>query len=388
MAQRCDNAKFLKDHWQACCPAHDDTTPSLSITPTAETVLIYCHAGCTLEAITAALGMTPADLYPTNATPRTNSKSRIAAVYDYVDADGNLMHQTVRFTPKKFRQRRPNPSQPGAYLWNLKDITLVLYHLPDVLQAVQRGDTIYVAEGEKDVETPCAMGLVATCNPMGAKYWKSSYSETLRGAHAIILPDNDKAGEECVAKLTRSLAGVVASLKVIRLPELPLKGDVTDWVQAGGTRAQLEALVALAVPDMTQSPGQGPAGGVTRQPEPDEPWPTPPGQPTKTHNRDEVTMDTVVPAQVEWLWWPYLSLGNLAMLDGEPGVGKSLLTLTIAAVLSRGWNLPDQQGKLTMSTGSPSHTLLLSAEDSLTNTMRPRLESAEADCSKVVALVG
>ena len=83
-----------------------------------------------------------------------------------------LVHQTVRLTPKAFRQRRPDPVHPGAWLWNLEGVEPVLYHLPQVIEAIQRGEPIYVVEGEKDAEALQALGLTATCNAMGAGKWR------------------------------------------------------------------------------------------------------------------------------------------------------------------------------------------------------------------------
>jgi len=80
----------------------------------------------------SALGMKVKDLYPTNTKPKNNQR-RIVKVYDYVDAAGHLVHQTVRYEPKKFLQRRPDPARSGKYLWNLKGITPVLYHVPGFL---------------------------------------------------------------------------------------------------------------------------------------------------------------------------------------------------------------------------------------------------------------
>ena len=100
------------------------------------------------------------------------------------------------------------------------------------------------------------------------------------------------------------------------------------------------------------------------------------------------TMDTVEAQPITWLWWPYIGVGKLCMLDGDPGVGKSLLMTQIAASLSRGDPLPDQQGQPTLPTDSPHATLLLSTEDGLADTLKPRLVAAAADCSKVHVLTG
>jgi hypothetical protein len=99
-----------------------------------------------------------------------------------------------------------------------------------------------------------------------------------------------------------------------------------------------------------------------------------------------ISMDTVTRTPVTWLWWPYLAIGKLAMVDGDPGVGKSLLLTQIAAALSQSYPLPDQDGKVTFATGGPHTTVMLSTEDGLADTLKPRLDDAGADCSKVKVL--
>src|SRR5437763_1943940 len=86
---------------------------------------------------------------------------------------------------------------------------------------------------------------------------------------------------------------------------------------------------------------------------------------------------------VRWLWWPYLPRGKLALLDGDPGVGKSLLAIDLAARLSRGGPLPDGTPA-----GRPHVTLLLGAEDDAADTTRPRAEAAGADLDRVIAVTG
>jgi|SRR5215813_4395068 len=108
IAHRCQHARQTKDGWQACCPAHDDSTPSLSITVSSERVLLYCHARCSVNAIVGALGMTIADLRAVtsaNDYTATSNQRRIVQIYNYFDASGTLVHQTVRYEPKGFSQR-------------------------------------------------------------------------------------------------------------------------------------------------------------------------------------------------------------------------------------------------------------------------------------------
>jgi len=99
-----------------------------------------------------------------------------------------------------------------------------------------------------------------------------------------------------------------------------------------------------------------------------------------------VSMETVTRTPLTWLWWPYIAIGKLSMCDGDPGIGKSLLMTQIATALSKSYPLPDQDGTVTFATGGPHTTVMLSTEDGLADTLKPRLEDAGADCSKVKVL--
>jgi archaellum biogenesis ATPase FlaH len=119
----------------------------------------------------------------------------------------------------------------------------------------------------------------------------------------------------------------------------------------------------------------------------------PPGSNGSTHGGTVphaviVTMTDVEAKPVEWYWWPYIAIGTICMLDGDPGIGKSLLMTQLAASSSIGDPLPDQQGVPTLPTGEAHSTLLLSTEDSLAHTLKPRLEAAGADCSKIHVITG
>ena len=101
-----------------------------------------------------------------------------------------------------------------------------------------------------------------------------------------------------------------------------------------------------------------------------------------------VAWETVTPADVPWFWYPYIPLGMLTMLDGDPGIGKSLLTIALAAHLSQARPLPDVHGHLTMAIGACQATLFLAGEDSLAHTMVPRFLSCGGDPALVESLVG
>jgi RecA-family ATPase len=107
------------------------------------------------------------------------------------------------------------------------------------------------------------------------------------------------------------------------------------------------------------------------------------GAPDSGHHGRLVNLADVQPEVVRWLWPGRIPLGKLTMLDGDPGVLKSTMTLDLAARLSRGTTMPDGAAS---DLEGPRGTVLLTAEDGLADTIRPRLDAARADVSRVVAL--
>jgi putative DNA primase/helicase len=227
------------DGYIALCPAHDDNKQSLSI-KTAEdgAILVHCHAGCSAQSIVSALRITMKDLFPSNG----KSDNNIIATYNYHDAEGNLIYQVIRREGKGFTQCRPDGH--GGQIWNLKGITPTIYHLPDVMKAIQEGQTIYIPEGEKDCNSLYDIGLVATTNNGGAGKWRDNLSEYLKNANVVILPDNDDPGRKHAQQVADSLKGIASSVKVLELPGLKEKGDITDWLRQDGT---CERLLELAI---------------------------------------------------------------------------------------------------------------------------------------------
>lgn len=166
------------------------------------------------------------------------ARAPIVARYQYRDEQGRELFEVVRRADKSFAQRRRTTA---GYEWGLGDVRRVLYRLPELLAS--SNSVVFVAEGEKDVGTLEALGLVATCNPGGAGKWKPDYSVHLRGRDVIVLPDNDDVGRRHAEQVAASLSKHATRIKVLPLPGLPDHGDVTDWVAAGGTK---EALLRLA----------------------------------------------------------------------------------------------------------------------------------------------
>ena len=115
------------------------------------------------------------------------------------------------------------------------------YRLPQLKQAEH--DTVLIVEGEKDADALATLGLVATTNAGGAEKWSDELNLYFQDRDVYILPDNDEPGERHAARISDSLAGIACEIRIVRLPGLPDKGDVSDWLAAGGTADELGRLM-------------------------------------------------------------------------------------------------------------------------------------------------
>ena len=172
--------------------------------------------------------------------PVRRGRGRIVASYDYLGPDRKLVFQVTRWEPKTFTQRRPDGD--GGWINSVKDIELVPYHLPEILTA----EYVFIVEGEKDADALVALGLTATCNAQGAGKWRSEYNRWFAGKKVYILPDNDDPGQKHAQDVARHLSNVAEVVKIINLPGLQAKGDVSDWLKTGGSLDALLKLVETA----------------------------------------------------------------------------------------------------------------------------------------------
>jgi putative DNA primase/helicase len=231
--------------YTALCPFHNDQQrPNLRFNERGYRCMA-CDAKGSLRNLVQGLGL---------AEGGGDNDSPIAATYDYRDEQGKLLFQVVRKSPKAFSQRRP--AGAGGWTWNLNGTRRVLYRLPELL-AADPNVPVFLVEGEKDVDRLAALGLIATTNPGGAGKWRDEYSSALRGRRVVVLRDNDEAGSQHREQVARSLHGVAVEVRMLELPGLPEKGDVSDWLDAGGTAEELLTLAASAPlwePESTGAP--------------------------------------------------------------------------------------------------------------------------------------
>ena len=222
---------------KALCPFHDDLKASMTVWPEGNA---YCHAedrAWSLHELAELLGLT--------APTPTRTELTIEATYDYRDEAGELLFQVVRFQGKEIRQRRPHPSKPNEWLWRLDQVRRARYRLPELLES-DPARPVYVVEGEKDVDRLRSLGLTATTNPQGAGKWRPGYAPFFRDRRVVVVPDNDGPGMAHALTVCGSVRPVALSVKLLELPGLPPKGDVSDWLDQGHAVEELEAAAAGA----------------------------------------------------------------------------------------------------------------------------------------------
>ena len=170
------------------------------------------------------------------------ARPKIVATYDYTDETGALLFQVVRLDPKTFRQRRParagRPAGQGEEWLGVEREGRAAGAVPPARAASRRSRSsgaFSSSRARRTFETLARHGITATCNAGGAGKWRDEFAEHLVGADVVILPDNDAPGREHADVVARSLTGKAARIRVVDLPGLPEKGDVSDWFAAGGT---------------------------------------------------------------------------------------------------------------------------------------------------------
>jgi len=241
--------------YTALCPAHGDKTNSLSISEgNNDNIVIHCHQyGCTYPGFITAAGLKESDLYNNQHHQVATTRSKIEAIFDYKDENGNLLYQVVRWNPKAFGMRRPDGN--GGWIDRLGDVRRVPYRLPQVIEAIKAGTTIFIPEGEAHVDRLVKEGLEGICNSGGAGKWRNAYSEFLQGANVVILPDNDESGRNHADRVAMSLHGIASRIRILELPNLEKeKDDIINWMDDGGTVKELERLSAEApnwIPEAT-----------------------------------------------------------------------------------------------------------------------------------------
>lgn len=283
---------------------------------------------------------------------------REVEAYDYRDLEGHLVYQVVRFEPKTFRQRRPDGS--GGWIYKMDGVERIPYRLNDLKTTADLGQCAIV-EGERDADKLWAIGFPATTNAGGAGKWTDGHTMALAAVgikRVALICDNDEPGLAHMQDVARSaLTHGMDEVKMIHFHDLPVGGDVGDWLDQGGTREDL-AVMILEAPPMT-------------------PQELAPQKPQSDDGAMVVRLNTIHRERVTWIWKGRIPRGKITMIAGDPGQGKSALLTDIIARVSRGALWPDGTEAL------QGPVVVLTAEDGLADTVRPRIEAAGGDLSLI-----
>jgi hypothetical protein len=249
-------------------------------------------------------------------------KGKIVATYDYVGADGALLYQVVRLEPKDFRQRQPNGN--GGWIWRL-DERRVLYRWPELIKFPDA--TVFVTEGEKDADRVAELELCATTVATGK--WSAECVAALAGRDVVILEDDDAAGRKKALEAAQALHGTAKTIRVVSLPDLPDKGDVSDWLDADPRRADKLADVCFDVPVWVPTVSSG--GNTTAREEPETPAVTTNETPSADVRGSAWNYHSdAKPASPRWLIKNILPETGVAIVSGQWGTFKTTTALDMS----------------------------------------------------------
>lgn len=317
---RLDGVRHQPTGISARCPAHDDHKASLTVNVGREGgLVVYCHANCPTENVMAALGLTMADLA---------GEPHVVEVYGYNYPTGELKYEIDRWHPKDFRVR------PAG----LPASERLPYHADHLARARQRGQTIHIFEGERDCDRGVALGLVGTTNPFGAGKWLPHFSPHVAGCPVVIVADNDEAGFRHAREVAASVRDFASSVSLVH----PRYGkDFSDLIDAGWTLNELDPLPEANLLEST-------------------------------------VVANVIIKPIHWAWNGMIPFGKVVLIEGDPGDGKSVLTVDLAARWSSGQVMPDNSTH-----GGPYKIIMVTAEDDVEDTVAPRLRTAGANLSLI-----
>lgn len=328
----------------ARCPSHEDARQSLAFAETDGRILLYCFAGCDPAKVVSSAGLCWSDLFdraiqqpagptplPPACSPPENGDNRppergIVAIYPYVDECGNLLYENIRYDPKDFRQRTFD--RRGAPVYDLRGVRRVPYRLPELQRNAVPGSTVFMCEGEKDVDAVRELGLTAT----NLKNWSEEFNRYISDTEVVILTDHDLPGIKQAEKVARIVSKAARSVKIVDLlAEHPMPdkdgGDVSDWICVATKEEDLSAedlaeMLYVAVEN---------ADEWKETPDPAEFFLIKPASQWLSEAKV-----TPVPKMLAGEFW---FEGELCILFADTNVGKSIFAVQVADAISRGKNI-------------------------------------------------
>jgi putative DNA primase/helicase len=300
----------------ALCPFHEDRNPSLSVS-TAKGCYM-CHSGC------GAGGVLDFEMKFSGCDKET-ALARIGeivgekqlqlgqqpeAIYPYTDVFGKLAFQVVRYPGKRFTQRQPDGK--NGWIYKTDNLRMMLYNLPKVATCKQS----VIVEGEKDCDNLQKAlekfpGVAVTTSPRGAGKWHDYLSPYFTGKQVLILPDNDEPGRKHAEVVAGSVYRYAHAVKIINLPGLPEKGDVSDFLKTSTG----EALITLA------------KGGD---------WWKPPINESSSLFMTVTEFEKNAPDTIDWVVEGLIQRGANGLMIARPKSGKSFAVLDLAVAIASG----------------------------------------------------
>lgn len=287
LLERLGRVQATGNGWKACCPAHDDHNPSLSINEGDDgRALLKCFAGCTVEEVCDAVGLRVVDLMP-DQHPSTSTKSQsdtqnefrrrrqkhnqvfetakeasakleqchgpVSNTWQYENSDGEIVGYILRWDLGDGKKDiRPISKNDEGWVVGAIPVPRPLYRLSHLRDF----NDIYVVEGEKAADAAASIGLTATTSSGGCKAASKTDWSPLAGKNVIIVPDNDDPGlayaEDAAAILTK--LHPPASVRILEIPDLEENGDIADWlddhdaVEAETLRDEIERMASDSEP--------------------------------------------------------------------------------------------------------------------------------------------
>ena len=374
IAKSLGNAKRANGQWVASCPVpshgkgNGDKNPSLSVHIDDEgKPLFHCHGGCTQESVFQTIrDMQLLPELEERPDPLANIKPlpkiEFQQEWQYQDEDRVTVFVKHRLrvgeTGKTYRLYKLDPD--GKRYPTLGDARIVPYKLPDMLDAKTAGRIIYLAEGEKAVDALMSLGVAATTAHSGAGHWPDAITEYFAGANVVILPDNDLSGWSYARKAAEAILPIAKAVKVVDLRLQEQGDDAYEFIEAGGGRSELAALVKAAprltsvddvtIPERLQAISASSTktdeiythqdSHVQKQSDiehefaSEPPKQASPPKPAKTIKIEH--WDSIQDEPVEWLIQDVLPALSFSALWGAPGSFKSFLALDIAEAIATG----------------------------------------------------
>ena len=366
IAKQLGNAKKANGQWVASCPVpshgkgNGDKNPSLSIDINDEgKPLFHCHGGCSQEDVfhtIRALNLLPELLERPDPLANIKPIPKVEFQQEWIYTDEHrqpvFVKQRLRVGESGKTYRLYKIDEHGRKQSSLADARIVPYNLPALLDAKTAGRNIFLVEGEKAADAIKSIGMIATTAHTGAGSWPQAITEYFAGAQVIILPDNDVPGWQYAHKAAEAILPIAKSVKVVDLGLQGQGDDAYEFIEEGGSRDKLVALVkaasVISSVDQVTMPERlnpvlnsiasavqqltAPAEDIAKEFEADPPK-------ENKINAKHIAIehwDSIQDEPVKWLIHSVIPVGAFTALYGPPGSFKSFIALDIAEAIATG----------------------------------------------------